>query len=126
MRSLLVVGVALCLAMLPAVANAAGQVPDATLSQCGLSAMHQMTDAQGLNVRGSGFAWVGGNSYAYSNLPGQHSGATNAYKAKGSHMAGGASLSVAATGGALVINGGPSGFLIAGAAAGGGAVAFAK
>jgi hypothetical protein len=47
------------------VANAAnpGQVPDATLASFGLGGMQQMTDAQGMNVRGMGFvAVIGGIS----------------------------------------------------------------
>ena len=71
MRSLLIVCVVVCLALLPAVANAAGQVSDATLAQLGLSSMHQMTDTQGVAIRGSGFAKVSGESWSYSSFPGQ-------------------------------------------------------
>ena len=68
MRSLLILCMAVCLALLPAVANAAGQVSDAILGQLGLSAMHQMTDTQGMDVRGSGFATVSGQSWASAPL----------------------------------------------------------
>jgi hypothetical protein len=66
MRSLLMVCVMVGLAMLPCVAGAAevGQVSDATLAQMGLGGMQQMTDVQGLNIRGSGFAAAGGYSKA--------------------------------------------------------------
>jgi hypothetical protein len=37
-----------------------GQVSDTTLAQVGLSGMHQMTDVQGMAIRGNGFAVAGG------------------------------------------------------------------
>ncbi len=66
MRSLLMVCAVMCLALVAGVANAAtpGQVPDATLASFGLSGMQQMTDVQGTQVRGMGFAAVSGFSFA--------------------------------------------------------------
>ena len=69
MRFLLMVCVVLGLALLPSMANAAGQVPDATLTQVGLVGMQPMTDVQGINIRGNGFAMVSGFSFANS-VPG--------------------------------------------------------
>jgi hypothetical protein len=62
MRSLLLIVAMLCLSLVAGMASAAspGNVPDATLALFGLSGMQQMTDAQGSNVRGTGFAFVSG------------------------------------------------------------------
>lgn len=65
MRFWLCVCVALSLAVLPTIANAADHVSDAALAQAGLSGMQQMTDAQGMDVRGTGFATVSGGSWNY-------------------------------------------------------------
>jgi hypothetical protein len=63
MRSLLIA----CAVMLVA-ATASAAVPDATLAAFGLGGMQQMTDAQGMNVRGMGFACVSGGGYAAINV----------------------------------------------------------
>ncbi len=66
MRYLLVLCAVVALALLPCVASAAdvGQVSNATLGQMGLSGLQPMTDVQGLDIRGSGFAAAGGYSRA--------------------------------------------------------------
>ncbi len=129
MRSLLILCMAVCLALLPAVANAAGQVSDAILGQLGLSAMHQMTDTQGMDVRGSGFATVSGQSWA--SAPFGLAGTSQKYKAvsdpkKGSALAAGGSISVAAAGAGIFLPSGNAAGIVIGAVAGGGAVAYAK
>ena len=127
MRSLLIA--VACLMLTAGVAYAAnpGQVPDATLASFGLSGMQQMTDAQGMNVRGMGFAQVSG--YSIANAPGGQQ-SENQYVAisnprRGSALAAGASVSVAASGVGLFTPGGNYG-LVVGGVAGGGAVAYAK
>ena len=69
MRSLLMVCAVVCLALVASVASAApGQVSDSTLAAFGLGGMQQMTDVQGTQVRGMGFASVSG--YSVANAPG--------------------------------------------------------
>jgi hypothetical protein len=129
MRSLLMVCAVLCLALVAGVASAAtpGQVPDATLAAFGLSGMQQMSDVQGTQVRGMGFAAVGGFSVARA-PGGQIAG--NGYVAvsdprHGSALAAGASLSVAASGVGVFTPIGNVGVVVGGVA-GGGAIAYAK
>jgi hypothetical protein len=65
MRSLLMVFAVVCLALVASVASAApGQVSDSTLAAFGLGGMQQMSDVQGTQVRGMGFAIVSGSSQA--------------------------------------------------------------
>ena len=66
MRVVLMVVVAVGLVFLAGTVNAAqpGQVPNATLARLGLSRVQPMTDAQGLGIRGSGFAMVNGTNTA--------------------------------------------------------------
>ncbi len=126
MRSLLMVCAVVCLALVAGVASAAtpGQVPDATLAAFGLSGMQQMSDVQGTQVRGMGFAAVGGFSSAVA--PGAAS--ANGYVAVSgptrNALAAGASLSVAASGVGVFTPIGNSGIVV-GAVAGGGAIAYA-
>ena len=122
MRSLLF---ACAVLLVACTACAAGQVPDATLSSFGLSGMQQMTDAQGTQIRGMGFAAVGGFSFA--SAPGSATG--NGYvgvSATSNALTAGGSISVAASGaGFFPPHGNASGFVV-GSVAFGGAVAYAK
>ncbi len=87
MRLSLVLCVVVCVALLAAwngTATAA-QVPEATLAQLGLDGMRPMSDAQGMSIRGNGFAFVRGGSFAlmtfgtpYLNVSGP--GVPNAYQ----------------------------------------------
>ena len=130
MRSLLVGLVVVSLLALAGVASAAspGQVPDATLASFGLGGMQQMTDVQGTNVRGMGFAAVGGLQVAKA--PGGQL-AANGYVAvsdphHGSALAAGGSVSIAAAGiGVFPPSGNNFGAVVGGIAIGG-AVAYAK
>jgi hypothetical protein len=128
MRSLLMVCAVVCLALVASVASAApGQVSDSTLAAFGLSGMQQMSDVQGTQVRGMGFAAVSGFSVAQA--PGGQISANN-YVAvsdprRGSALAAGASLSVAASGVGIFTPIGNVGVVVGGVA-GGGAVAYAK
>ena len=92
MRSLLIVcAVVSVLALTAGMANAAGQVPNATLAQLGLSGLQTMSDVQGTDIRGMGFATVGGYSSAST-----YYGAAAGYGATAKSPAG----YTAATGGA--------------------------
>jgi hypothetical protein len=126
MRSLLMVCAVLCLALVASVASAAtpGQVPDATLAAFGLSGMQQMSDVQGTQVRGMGFAAVGGFSVAAApgSVTANH---YTAVSATNNALAAGASVSVAASGVGVFTPWGNSGFVV-GSIAAGGAVAYAK
>jgi hypothetical protein len=127
MRSLLMVCTVVCLALVAGVANAStpGQVPDATLAAFGLSGMQQMSDVQGTQVRGMGFAAVAGYSSAHA--PGGQV-STNGYVGVSNTsgaLAAGASLSVAASGVGVFTPGGNFGIVVGGVA-GGGAIAYAK
>jgi hypothetical protein len=129
MRSLLMVCAVVCLSLVAGVASASspGQVPDATLAAFGLNGMQQMTDVQGTNVRGMGFAAVGGITVAKA--PGGQLSA-NGYVAvsdphHGSALAAGAAGSVAASGVGVFTPGGNFGVVVGGVAIGG-AVAYAK
>lgn len=93
MRFWLCVCVALSLAVLPSVASAADQVPEATLAQAGLSGMQQMTDAQGMDVRGTGFAVVSGVSWIAMPAGGEHSYKAVSSPRFGSALAKGGSVS---------------------------------
>jgi hypothetical protein len=62
-------------------ATASAAVPDATLASFGLGGMQQMTDAQGLNVRGMGFAKVSGGGFTYVDVSGSVGSATVTLKA---------------------------------------------
>ncbi len=147
MRFLAIVVTVVCLAVLPTVANAAGQVPDATLAQVGLSGMHQMTDAQGLDVRGSGFAAVSGWSWAtvpfssgsgqqYSAVSSPHHGSALATggsnSAASSSVSSSTSTTVTSFGFGMfgpyanTVQTGISSSVIFGAASGGSAFAYAK
>jgi hypothetical protein len=128
MRSLLMVCAVVCLALVASVASAApGQVPDATLAAYGLSGMQQMSDVQGTQVRGMGFAAVSGFSVAQA--PGGQISANNYVAVSnphhGSALAAGASVSVAASGVGVFTPWGNGGIVVGGVA-GGGAVAYAK
>jgi hypothetical protein len=121
MRSLVIA----CAVMLLA-GTACASVPDATLASFGLGGMQQMSDAQGLNVRGMGFASVGGVSVATA--PGAF--AANDYSAvsntgSGNYVAAGATISVAAAGGGVFTPIGNAGIVV-GSVAFGGSVAFAS
>ena len=128
MRSLLMVCAVVCLALVASVASAApGQVPDATLASFGLSGMQQMSDVQGTQVRGMGFAVVGGIGTA--NAPGGQT-QTTWYGAvsnpnHGSALAAGANISVAASGVGVFTPFGNGGVVV-GAVAFGASVAYAK
>ena len=102
-----------------------GQVPDATLAAFGLGGMQQMTDVQGTQVRGMGFAAVGGFSVAKA--PGGQISANDYVAVSATHnaLAAGASLSVAASGVGVFTPLGNVGIVVGGVA-GGGAVAYAK
>ena len=118
MRSLLVVCLVACVALVAGTANAGGQISDNTLAQMGLSGLQTMSDLQGTEVRGMGFAAVGGISVASSG----HSVAADGYVAvsTGSNaLAAGASVSSVKTTGIFNIP-------VSGVVAAGGAVAFAK
>ena len=127
MRSLLMVCAVVCVALVAGVASAAtpGQVPDATLASFGLSGMQQMSDVQGTQVRGMGFAAVSGFSVAQA--PGGQISANNyvGVSATNNALAAGASVSVAASGVGIFTPGGNFG-LVVGGVAGGGAIAYAK
>ena len=124
MRSLLIACVVVCVALMAGVADAA-QISDGTLAQMGLSSMQPMSDApQGAEVRGMGFAWVGGSSSAAvfgansSNAYGASSMAPWASAAGGSNSA--ASRNVTVTYGWM------SSSITVTVGAGGGAWAMAK
>jgi hypothetical protein len=127
MRSVILMSLVACLVLMAGVANAAqpaGQVPNATLAQLGLGQMHQMTDVQGTTIRGSGFAAVGGWSWATSPT----SGSGNSYVAVSTAkpaLAAGASASVAASGSGVFTPWGNYGGVV-GSVAFGGAVAYAR
>ena len=67
MRSLLIVCVVACVALVAGTANAAGQISDNTLAQMGLAGLQTMSDAQGSEIRGMGFAAVVGTNTARLN-----------------------------------------------------------
>ena len=123
MRSLLMVCAVVCLALVASVASAApGQVSDSTLAAFGLGGMQQMSDVQGTQVRGMGFAAVSGTSVAKA--PGGAT-STNGYFAvstTSSALAAGASISAAVSG----VGFSSGTFVVAGSIAVGGAVAYAK
>jgi hypothetical protein len=122
MRSLLAVCVVL--ALTAGVANAAnpGQVPDATLAQLGLSGLQTMSDVQGTDIRGMGFASVSGVEIAKA--PGG-SVAINGYNTASF----GNNAKTYAVAGSIAVSGigfSNGNFVVAGAIAGGGAYAYAK
>jgi hypothetical protein len=128
MRSLLMVCAVVCLALVAGVANAApGQVPDATLAAFGLSGMQQMSDVQGTQVRGMGFAAVGGIGTARA--PGGqvettwYGAVSNPHH--GSALAAGANVAVAASGVGIFTPIGNVGVVVGGIAVGG-SVAYAR
>jgi len=136
MRIVLAVGVAVALLLLAGTVMAAppGQVSDATLANLGLGQMQKMTDTQGLNVRGSGFAQVGGVSYAQARsfLGGSYTG-PNMYTASSNTTAGTSALAagatVAAAGGGFLYNppaGAAQVSAVGGVFAFGGSVAYAR
>jgi hypothetical protein len=57
MRSLLVVCLVACLALVAGTANAGGQISDNTLAQMGIAGLQTMSDVQGTEVRGMGFSF---------------------------------------------------------------------
>ena len=65
MRYLLTACVVACLALGAGMAHAAtpGQVPDSTLAAMGLGGLQPISDAQGTDIRGTGFASVSGFTY---------------------------------------------------------------
>jgi hypothetical protein len=87
MRSLLVVCLVACVALVAGTANAGGQISDNTLAQMGLAGLQTMSDVQGTEVRGMGFyAVIGGTS-----ARGLGACASSSYVASGSKpVAGGA------------------------------------
>jgi hypothetical protein len=127
MRSLLVVCLVACVALVAGTANAAGQISDNTLAQMGIAGLQTMSDIQGTEIRGMGFAAVAGTNKAV--LGGTV--AKNSYVAvsapkHGSALAAGASVGIAAGGiGVFPPFGSPSGVVV-GTIAVGGAVAWAK
>jgi hypothetical protein len=127
MRSVLTMVLVASLVLVAGMASAAqpvGQVPNTTLADLGLGGMQQMNDIQGTSIRGSGFATIGG--YTFANSLG--SGAASTYQATSATnraLAAGGSLSVAASGiGVITPNG--NGAIIIGTAAIGGAFAYGK
>ena len=58
MRSLLIVCLVACVALVAGTANAAGQISDNALAQMGLAGLQTMSDVQGTEIRGMGFAAV--------------------------------------------------------------------
>ena len=125
MRSVLIVSLVVCLSMVAGMANAAspGQVPDATLAAFGLGGMQQMTDAQGTDIRGMGFAAVSGAEVVGKSVNGYLAVSSPRH---GSALAAGAAVTIVASGvGVFPSSGSPSGFVV-GTIAVGGAVAYAK
>ena len=55
MRSLLIVLLVACVALVAGTANAAGQISDNALAQMGLAGLQTMSDVQGTEIRGMGF-----------------------------------------------------------------------
>jgi predicted metal-binding membrane protein len=122
MRSLLVVCAVVSVLAFTGMASAAnpGQVPNATLAQLGLSGMQTMSDVQGTDIRGMGFATVSGYSAT------SWSGADSGYSATaiGWNAATGG-VDVSATGKIVVFSGGT--FVAAkGSVAGSASFAIAK
>ena len=118
MRSLLIVCLVACVALVAGTANAAGQISDNTLAQMGLAGLQTMSDVQGTEIRGMGFAAVGGISVASSG----HSVAADGYVAVSDRpdaLAAGASVSTVTTTGLF-------GIPVSSVVAAGGAVAYAK
>jgi hypothetical protein len=64
MRSLIVLCVVACVALTAGMANAAGQISDNALSQMGLSGLQTISDVQGTEIRGMGFAAATTSAYA--------------------------------------------------------------
>jgi hypothetical protein len=134
MRSLLVVCVVVCLSMVAGMASAAspGQVPDATLASFGLGGMQQMTDVQGENIRGMGFAAVQGSGFAngWGGQFHQDSYAAvspvNPRVTKSNALAAGGSLSVAGVGVAVSLPSGATFVKVSGGLAFGAAFAYAR
>ena len=134
MRNVLAVAVALLLLVGTAMAADPGQVSDSTLAKLGLGQMHKMSDTQGLKVRGSGFASVGGTSYALSaNLLGTSYSGPNNYSATSNTAAGTSARAyggtVAAAGGGFYFqppNGAAPVAAVGGVFAFGGSFAYAK
>jgi hypothetical protein len=86
MRSLLTVCAVLLVASV-ACAATPGQVPSATLDSFGLSGMQQMTDAQGLNIRGMGSPSI---SLSFTYVGTTYSANTNSNATNGLTIVGGA------------------------------------
>jgi hypothetical protein len=66
-----------------------GNLSSGMLADMGLSDMQVMSDAQGQEIRGMGYAAVWGKSYAYV----RGAGARNGYSARGSNLAIGGTIS---------------------------------
>jgi len=66
-----------------------GNLSDSMLTDMGLSSVQVMSDDQGQEIRGKGFAFAAGASYARV----RGAGSVNLYIAKGHHGAGGANMS---------------------------------
>jgi hypothetical protein len=60
---------------------AAGEIPNDVLKDLGISKVQRLSDAQGMQVRGSGLAWVFGAGAATANLPGSNANQTNRHGA---------------------------------------------
>ena len=70
-----------------------GQVSKDRLADLGLSSIQVMSDVQGEQIRGKGFAAVAGYSYAHT----YGAGSADGYIAAGHHFAAGGSISFAAS-----------------------------
>ena len=118
MRSLLIVCVVACVTLVAGMANAAtpSQISDNALAQMGLAGLQTMSDAQGIEIRGMGFAAVAGINTARLN----GSTSSNSYLAV---SPGPNALAIGASAGAIVDI---SHHQISGMVAVGGALAFGK
>jgi hypothetical protein len=97
MKTLLSIASVLVLSAAPAMAGE-GRVSNQSLAKMGLSGMQTMSDAQGMQIRGTSIAVVAGISYAHISGEGGSAGSVNGYFAAGNHSASGANLSAAAAG----------------------------
>lgn len=135
MRSLIVLCVVVCVVLAAGFASAAnpGQVSQDTLSKMGLADLQPMSDVQGTSVRGSGFAAVGGYSFATSGggVPvfGTNASSGNGYIAvsgpRNNALAAGGSVSVSASGVGIFLPNFVAGAVV-GSVSGGGAIAYAR
>jgi hypothetical protein len=97
MKTLLSIASVLVLSAAPAMAGQ-GHVSNQSLAKMGLSGMQTMSDAQGMQIRGTSIAVVAGFSYAHISGEGGSAGSVNGYFAAGHTSASGANLSAAASG----------------------------